>query len=51
MIYILASLLILPVLWLLVRSQERALDREYRFWLDSNQLPGQGVADRRKRSR
>lgn len=49
MIYtVLGTLLVLAVLWLLVRAQERTLDMESRFWKESRCV---ALADRRKRSR
>jgi hypothetical protein len=49
MIYtILGSLLVIVVLWLLVRTGERTLDMESRFWKESTRS---AVAERRKRNR
>jgi hypothetical protein len=45
---ILGALSVFAVIWLLVRSMERSLDMESRFWQESTRL---AIADRRKRRR
>jgi hypothetical protein len=51
MIYTIGSLLILGVIWMLVSSQDRTLEMERRYWIETRRLSGHALADRRKRNR
>jgi hypothetical protein len=45
MIYTIASLLVLVLLWLLCQAQDQTLDMERRFWIDSRRLAQSAVRD------
>jgi hypothetical protein len=51
MVYTIGALMILGILWFLVRTQERSLDSESRFLIESHRLAHQPASNTRKRSR
>jgi len=50
MIFTIASLLVLLLLWLLCKAQDQTLDMERRFWIESRRLAQSTVRDSRQRS-
>jgi len=50
MIFAIASLLVLALLWLLCRAQDQTLDAERRFWIESRRLAQSAVRNSRQRN-
>ena len=50
MMYPIASLLVLVLLWMLCQSQDKTLDMERRFWIEYRQPVESAAQDSRQRN-
>jgi hypothetical protein len=50
MMFTIASLLVLVLLWLLCQAQDQTLDMERRFWIESRRLVEKPVRHSRQRN-